>query len=310
MIRRPPRSTLFPYTTLFRSLREYSLPTRGEPHDPLDVRGSTLVAEDHAVAQSHHALREGRDVIRVGDHHDRPTLGVELAEKFHDFETRFGVEVPGWFIGQQNRRVGHQRAGDGDALLLPARELVGEVAGSLQETDRFERGHGPLPPLLVVAGVDQGHLDVVHRARSRNQVVGLEDKADLSIANPGQLVIRQVGDVVAVENVAAGGRLVEAADQVHQRALPRTRRAHDGDELAFRDMQRNAFEGGYLHLAGAVDLADPLEGDHPPPRMTPPPPKPPPPRTRAPPFVAPPVAARSAGSTTRSPSLSPALISV
>src|SRR5260370_12156942 len=168
MIRRPPRSTLFPYTTLFRSLREYSLPTRGEPHDPLDVRGSTLVAEDHAVAQSHHALCEGRDVSLVSDQHDRPTLVVELAEKFHDFETRFGVEVPGWFIGQQNRRVGHQRAGDADALLLPARELVGEVAGSFQETDRFEPGHGPLPPPLVVAGGNQRHLAVLHPARSRS----------------------------------------------------------------------------------------------------------------------------------------------
>src|SRR3712207_7311763 len=27
MIRRPPRSTLFPYTTLFRSMGDYSLPT-------------------------------------------------------------------------------------------------------------------------------------------------------------------------------------------------------------------------------------------------------------------------------------------
>src|SRR5260370_15937308 len=31
MIRRPPRSTLFPYTTLFRSLRELSRLPRGRP---------------------------------------------------------------------------------------------------------------------------------------------------------------------------------------------------------------------------------------------------------------------------------------
>src|SRR3712207_1861821 len=30
MIRRPPRSTLFPYTTLFRSAREHHVPARGE----------------------------------------------------------------------------------------------------------------------------------------------------------------------------------------------------------------------------------------------------------------------------------------
>src|SRR3712207_8334285 len=33
MIRRPPRSTLFPYTTLFRSLG-YAVETRGAPLDP------------------------------------------------------------------------------------------------------------------------------------------------------------------------------------------------------------------------------------------------------------------------------------
>src|SRR2546422_6891263 len=37
MIRRPPRSTLFPYTTLFRSLR------RADPHDELHVRGQELL---------------------------------------------------------------------------------------------------------------------------------------------------------------------------------------------------------------------------------------------------------------------------
>src|SRR2546430_8046898 len=36
MIRRPPRSTLFPYTTLFRSRRERR---RGTPADPARVRG-------------------------------------------------------------------------------------------------------------------------------------------------------------------------------------------------------------------------------------------------------------------------------
>src|SRR2546430_8273881 len=34
MIRRPPRSTLFPYTTLFRSLRTHLLPELHQPWDP------------------------------------------------------------------------------------------------------------------------------------------------------------------------------------------------------------------------------------------------------------------------------------
>src|SRR2546427_11367468 len=34
MIRRPPRSTLFPYTTLFRSLRLYQYPSLSPPRGP------------------------------------------------------------------------------------------------------------------------------------------------------------------------------------------------------------------------------------------------------------------------------------
>src|SRR3712207_7953905 len=48
MIRRPPRSTLFPYTTLFRSLR--GLPSRGsEPHRDKTLRFRSSVG--HKVNQ-------------------------------------------------------------------------------------------------------------------------------------------------------------------------------------------------------------------------------------------------------------------
>src|SRR5438309_6416689 len=43
MIRRPPRSTLFPYTTLFRSLTLPGLPNRIEGYDISHVQGSEQV---------------------------------------------------------------------------------------------------------------------------------------------------------------------------------------------------------------------------------------------------------------------------
>src|SRR5205085_5943250 len=154
----------------------------------------------------------------------------------------------------------------------------------------------------------QWHLDVVDRAHPRDQVERLKDKADLPVANPGELVLGQVGDVIAVEDVGARAREVEAADDVHQRALAGARRSHDRDEFSFRDMERDTFERRDLDVAGAVELGDPLEGDHPPaPRKPPPPPRPPRPRTV--PFVVVPVV-RKEGSTTWSPAFRPPLISV
>src|SRR2546422_4049685 len=57
MIRRPPRSTLFPYTTLFRSLRKILLHSRGSrlsqlrheicAHRRADLLGPVVRSEEH-----------------------------------------------------------------------------------------------------------------------------------------------------------------------------------------------------------------------------------------------------------------------
>src|SRR3712207_6936935 len=62
MIRRPPRSTLFPYTTLFRSRQRRLI--AGEAHHLADVSedGLRLCLEDRDLA----AAGEG-----LGDHEDR-----------------------------------------------------------------------------------------------------------------------------------------------------------------------------------------------------------------------------------------------
>src|SRR5256885_11774197 len=52
MIRRPPRSTLFPYTTLFRSpavLREH----RARPEDPAVPRVARVLGDEHPRSEEH-----------------------------------------------------------------------------------------------------------------------------------------------------------------------------------------------------------------------------------------------------------------
>ena len=60
-------------------------------------------------------------VVRRDD--DRRAAGVDLAEQVHDLERELGIEVAGRLVGQDDRRIVDERAGDGDALLLAAREL-------------------------------------------------------------------------------------------------------------------------------------------------------------------------------------------
>src|SRR3712207_7940018 len=71
MIRRPPRSTLFPYTTLFRSARipaDLQPAPNGTVHDrPARGHGQSHVVEHHAVARTV-ALPDQRAAVRSEEH--------------------------------------------------------------------------------------------------------------------------------------------------------------------------------------------------------------------------------------------------
>src|SRR3712207_8279334 len=73
MIRRPPRSTLFPYTTLFRSLGQVA----PEPLRPLQVLGHRLAADLAVVGERLDRLQR-HGVDRVGGDQ---LLDVERSEE-------------------------------------------------------------------------------------------------------------------------------------------------------------------------------------------------------------------------------------
>ncbi len=150
-------------------------------------------------------------------------------------------------VGSSARRIDgivDQGAGDGDALALPARELVGLVPHAVREPDLLDRLFGEPPALRRGdAGVDQRQLDVLENVGARDQVEGLEDESDLPVADVGQRIVVETRDVDAVDEVAAGGRHVEAADEVHHRRLARSRRSHDRHVLVVRDGEGDAAQG-------------------------------------------------------------------
>src|SRR5579864_5185284 len=75
-------------------------------------------------------------------------------------------------------------------------------------------------------------LDVLEGGRPRQQVELLEDEAEHPVADLRELGAAHARDVTAREDVAAGRGAVQAADDVHEGRFSRTRRSHDGDELA------------------------------------------------------------------------------
>ena len=72
-------------------------------------------------------------------------LDVQLLEQVHHRFAVLRVEVAGRLVGEQDRRLAAHGAGDGDALLLTAGELAGQVLGAVRHADALERrGHALL----------------------------------------------------------------------------------------------------------------------------------------------------------------------
>src|SRR2546425_8698317 len=94
MIRRPPRSTLFPYTTLFRSLARVARPAARSPAP--DARRARVSARDGAAA-SRSAPPPRRPRARVGRRSEEHTSELQslaylvcrlLLEKKKNADTR------------------------------------------------------------------------------------------------------------------------------------------------------------------------------------------------------------------------------
>ena len=126
----------------------------------------------------------------------------------------------------------------------PPLSSVGSCVTRSPRPSRSSAARARSRPLATTdALVEQRGRDVVERGRARQQVVRLEDEADGPAAEPGEPVVVEVGDRGAGQLVGAGGRSVEAAQDVHHRALARAGRADDRDELAGLDVEASRRRG-------------------------------------------------------------------
>ena len=116
----------------------------------------------------------------------------QALEEAHDVLGRRRVEVARRLVGQQDRGAVDERARDGHALPLPARELVGPVRHAVAQPDRAERLGRPRAALGPRdARVDERQLDVLEAVLARQQVERLEDEPDLPVADVRERVVRE-----------------------------------------------------------------------------------------------------------------------
>ncbi len=131
------------------------------------------------------------------------------------------------------------------------------MAHAVGHADRAQRPFGALPALgAPQAGVGERQLDVDERAGARDEVEALEDEADLAVAQVGEIVLVHLADVHAVDLIAAARWYVQAAEDVHQRALAAAGAAHDRHQVAGVDAQRDLAQRAHADLSEVEDLGD------------------------------------------------------
>src|SRR5690606_20961632 len=118
-------------------------------------------------------------VGHVGDHRvvrdhgsGRTELAGDAVDRFQHQHPGVDIEGAGGFIAQQNLRALCDGPGDGDALLLAAGELAGEVVHAVRQANQvqgFFRGHR--------VAADLSHQgDVFTGGQAGDQVVELENE--------------------------------------------------------------------------------------------------------------------------------------
>ena len=177
----------------------------------------------------------------MGDQDDRLVVFVKFFKEAHNVFGRLRIEVARRFVSHDDVRVVDQGSGDGYSLALAAGEFIRLVMGPRFKTDGFQFIHGPFGPLFAAdTGIDQGQGDVVEGCNSRQEVEVLEDEADVLVADDGEFIVIEVGNFLSSQLVRSGCRPVEAAEDVHQRRLPRAGRPHEGGKFPFFNVEGNA----------------------------------------------------------------------
>src|SRR5262245_697353 len=169
----------------------------------------------------------------VRDEQQRQAIAAQILEHVQHLVLQLRVESAGDLVAQQAARLHRQSAGDGDALLLPARKLSGIRTKVPAHADAVENRLGLLHCLIALHAkhADRRFGDVVKNAAVRKKLKVLEDHAEraanrshraLSVRRPRAQHVWSDPDLSGVEGIEA----VEAAQERRFAAAGGTENGH------------------------------------------------------------------------------------
>ncbi len=197
----------------------------------------------------------------MGDEHQRrPALPVQVEHQIDDLRAGRRVEIAGRLVGEQDRRLDHEGAGERHALLLAAGQFGGIVGGAVGKPDLRQLGPGAFEG-VGAAGELERHGDVFQRRHVLDQVEGLEDDADVVAAKAGERVLVEAREIPAGDDDLAGARRLQAGHDHQKRRFARSRRPDDADRFPGRYIEANTLEHMDPGGAAAEAQMDVLETD-------------------------------------------------
>ena len=202
-------------------------------------------------------------VVR-GEDEGEAEAAIEVAHEVDELGGVARVEIGGGLVGEDERGAMDDGASDGDALALAAGEEIGAMMGAGGEADVFESFGDAAAAFERWRSLNEKRvLDIFGGGEDGDEIEGLKDEADLFAAEQGGFGRGEAGGVDAFNQDAAGGGLVDAADEVEEGGFAAAAGAGDGEKIAAMDGEREAVEGGdgaVVEREAAGDLLDINDG--------------------------------------------------
>ena len=190
--------------------------------------------------------------------HDRGSLFSRERQKEVEHRRRgLFVEVSRRFVGEYAVGIGHDRAGDGDALPFAARELRRRVILAVRKADGGEKLSGALPRLLLrEAANPKRHRHVVERREFGKKMMKLVHEPEVGVAQSSPGVRREARHRFARHGHLARVDRIESAERVQKGGLPRPRSSENRHGFAAVHGEVHAAEHGDRRRVVAVALFD------------------------------------------------------
>lgn len=139
-------------------------------------------------------------------------------------------------------------------MLFAAGELHGVVGPAIAESDALEQIARALARIAVAAAQFGREKNIFFSGQRGDELIRLEDKADFLAAQASQAIFLHVADLDAVEDDGAGSYGIEPGQQTQESAFAAAGGAHNREELAARDIERDAFQDFHLRRRIFDDL--------------------------------------------------------